>query len=568
METYGEEKTVTMLDNLKELTLKYLTYSGLSWGMDDLPTLEEKKKIIEKAEMEIEMVQKEYEDGLLTEDEKYLKAIEIWTKTRDEIGAICRKALSPFSSVFSMVESGARGSWSQLIQMLGMKGLVSSPTGKIIELPVKSSFREGFNVLEYFISTHGTRKGVSDTALRTASAGYLTRRMVDVAQDLIVREEDCGNQEGIIITKEESEEMGETLASRIFGRVVLEDIYDPKTKKIILKKGSFVDREAVEKIEKIDLEKIRIRSILNCRTRRGVCIKCYGYDLCYNEPVKLGAAVGIIAAQSIGEPGTQLTLRTFHTGGIVGRDITQGLPRVEELFEARPPKRRAILSQKDGIIEKIETTGHQNKIILKYKKEDGKEEKEEIIIPKNYLLWVKEGQKVSVGEPLTDGDFDLYEYYQLKGKEAVQKYILKEVQHIYSSQGQKVNDKHVEMIIRQMFSRCLVKESGDTDLLPGEIIPKSYVDEANEAALAQNKKPAEIKELLLGITRVSLSTDSFLAAASFQETSRILINAAVTGREDRLYGLKENVIIGRLVPVGTGFKEYIKLNFKNKKNKS
>jgi len=562
LETYGEEKTVQMLDQLKEMAFKYITLSGLSWGIDDLPLLSEKKGIITQAEKEIETTQKEYEDGLLTEDERYLKAIEVWTKTRDKIAQACRSMLSHFGPVLSMVESGARGSWSQLTQMLGMKGLVSSPTGKIIELPVKSSFREGFNVLEYFISTHGTRKGVSDTALRTAAAGYLTRRLVDVAQDIVVREEDCGDKEGIIITKKGSEEMGETLASRIFGRVSLEDIKNPKTKKTIVKKDGFITRKATQEIGGLDLPQIKIRSVLTCKTRRGICAKCYGYDLCYNKPVELGVAAGVIAAQAIGEPGTQLTLRTFHTGGVAGRDITQGLPRVEELFEVRPPKRKAILAQYDGLIEKIEGEV-QKKIIFKHLV-DGKEQKEEISIPGNYLIWAKEGQKISAGDPTTDGDFDLYEYYNLRGREAVEKYILKEVQYIYSSQGQKLNDKHIEVIIKQMFSRCIIKEGGDTDLLPGEVVPKAYAEEANEIIKKKGKTLAETKELLLGITRVSLSTDSFLAAASFQETSRILINAAITGRPDKLYGLKENVIIGKLVPVGTGFKERLLEKQKNK----
>ncbi len=557
LETFGEEKTVEMLDNLKEVCLKYLTRAGLSWSFDDLPVLKEKKEILKKAEEEIEKIQKEFNYGLLTEDERYLKVLEVWTKVRDEIGELCRSKTSSFGPIISMIESGARGSWTQLIQMAGMKGLVSSPTGKVIEVPIKSSFQEGFNVFEYFISTHGTRKGVADTALRTASAGYLTRRMIDVAQDVTVREEDCGDKRGIVILKEEVEEMGETLASRIFGRVALEDIRHPKTKKIIVKKGDFIGRQEAQEIEKAGIKEVKIRSVLTCQTLRGVCVKCYGYDLSYNRPVELGTAVGIIAAQAIGEPGTQLTLRTFHTGGIAGRDITQGLPRVEELFEARPPKRRAILSQREGIIEKIEGE-IQKKITLKYFV-DGKEEKEEIIIPPNYLIWVKEKDKVSPGDPLTDGDFDLYEYYRLKGKEATQKYILKEIQYIYSSQGQKVNEKHIEIIIRQMFSRCSVTESGDTDLQPGEIIPKAYLEEVNKETIEKGGKPAEAKELLLGISRVSLSTDSFLSAASFQETARVLINAAVTGRPDRLYGLKENVIIGRLIPVGTGFT-------KNKKN--
>lgn len=552
LESHDEEATTQMLDRLKNQTFKHLTLSGLSWGIDDLPLLKEKKEIIKEAEKEVFATQKEYEDGLLTEDERYMKIIETWIKTRDKIAIICRGLLPPSSPILSMVESGSRGSWSQLTQMLGMKGLVSSPTGKIIELPVKSSFREGFNVLEYFVSTHGARKGVADTALRTASAGYLTRRMVDVAQDIVIREKDCGDKEGIIITQKETGEMGETFSSRIFGRVTLEDIKNPETKKIIVKKGEFITRQLSKEIEKLGLEQLRIRSAVSCKTTRGVCVKCYGYDLCYNKPAEIGTAAGIIAAQAIGEPGTQLTLKTFHTGGIAGRDITQGLPRVEELLEARLPKRRAVLVQNDGLIEKIEGE-QQKKITLKYLL-DGKEQREEISIPGNCLVWVKEGQKVLAGDPLTDGDFDLYDYYNLKGRRAVQEYILKELQYIYSSQGQKLNDKHVEVIVKQMFSRCMVKEGGDTNLLPGEIVPKAYVDEVNEIARKKGKAEAEAKKILLGITRVSLSTDSFLAAASFQETSRVLINAAITGRADKLYGLKENVIIGQLVPVGTGFK--------------
>jgi len=556
LEIYGQKQTAEFLDELKEVSFKYLTLSGLSWGMNDLPELKEKKQILEKADQEIERIQEEYENGLLSEDERYLKAIEIWTKVRDEITTLSRQVLPKDSPVLSMIESGARGSLTQLTQMIGMKGLVSSPTGKIIELPVKSSFQEGFDVLEFFISSHGTRKGVADTALRTASAGYLTRRMVDVCQDLILREEDCGDKEGIILTREESEEMGEKLSQRLFGRVLLEDIREPKTKKIILKKGNFVDFEKVKVLEKLNLEKVKIRSVLTCRTKRGLCAKCYGYDLGYNKPPDLGLAVGIIAAQSIGEPGTQLTLRTFHTGGVAGRDIVQGLPRIDELFEARPPKRRAILAQHDGLVEKISEEKAQKKITLKYINEEGKEEKEVISVSPLFRIWVKEGQKINRGEPLTDGDFDLHEYYYLRGKKAIQKYILKEVKYIYSSQGQKLNDKHIEIIIRQMFSRFLVKESGETDLLPGEIVPKDYVQEINERAIKEGKKPAQVKELLLGITRVSLSTESFLSAASFQETSRVLINAAVTGRPDRLYGLKENVIIGRLIPVGTDFRKF------------
>jgi DNA-directed RNA polymerase subunit beta' len=621
LEKYGRERTVILLDDIKELTLKYLTESGMSWGMDDLPNIPGKEEIIKEAERKVDEIQKQYEMGLLAEDERYLKNIENWMKVKDIIADLCRKTLNRYGSVLTMVESGARGSWTQLTQMLGMKGIVSSPTGRLIELPIRSSYKEGFKVLEYFISTHGARKGVSDTALRTASAGYLTRRMVDVAQDVVIREEDCGDKNGLILTKEESEEMGEKLASRVWGRTVAETIIDPKTKKVIIKAGEIVDTAKMKELEKLDLKQIRIRSVLTCKTLRGLCAKCYGYDLGYNEPVKVGVPVGIVAAQSIGEPGTQLTLRTFHTGGVAGRDITQGLPRVEELLEVRPPHRPAYIAKHDGKVQIVEENG-QKKIKIKYqgfkeeihileeekpwqlKVKDGQEVKEndilatcetaegkvqkivarhngkvviedeilKIIYPASdieeydvtsgYILLVKDGQEVKAGEQLTDGSLNLTELYELRGKEATQRYLLKELQYIYSSQGQKINDKHFEVIIRQMFSRVMIQESGDTDLMPGEIVPKAYFEECNKQVTKKGGKPAKAKELLLGITRAALSTDSFLSAASFQETSRVLINAAVTGRPDYLYGLKENVIIGRPIPAGTGLeKKKNKVNY-------
>lgn len=611
LEKYGQERTVKLLDDIKELTLKYLTESGLSWGINDLPDLPGKRDLIQKAEKQITEIQKQYEAGLLAKDERYLKNIETWMKTKDMITELSRRSFKGFSSVLSMVESGARGSWTQLIQMLGMKGIVSSPTGRLIELPIRSSYKEGLSILEYFISVHGSRKGISDTALRTSSAGYLTRRLVDVAQDVVVTEEDCGDQEGVILTKKESEEMNENLANRLLGRFTIDKIVDPKTKKVIVKAGEIIDRDKVKKIQELDLDKIRVRSVLKCRAKRGVCVKCYGYDLGFNQIVKLGTPVGIIAAQSIGEPGTQLTLRTFHIGGVAGRDITQGLPRVEELFEVRPPKRKAYIAKHDGRVKIIEE-GDLKKIQIKYRgtkeeihilaeelpwqikvqnnqnvesgellaavespsrkifaKHKGRIEiKDEIIkiiyeaddieeydISAGYILWVKNGQEVKAGDQLTDGHLDLQELYELKGEEAVQKYILKEIQSIYSSQGQRLNDKHIEIIIRQMFSRVLVQDSGETDLLPGEIVPEAYFNRINEKAKKAGQKPAQGKKLLLGITKTSLSTESWLAAASFQETSRVLVRAAITGRKDNLYGLKENVIIGRLVPAGTGWKK-------------
>jgi len=605
IEKHGTEKAVELLDRIKKTTLSYLTSSGLSWGMDDLPDLPEKEPIIKESEKKVSEIQGQYEMGLLAEDERYLKTIEVWIETKNRITDLIKKNPPKNSSIFSMVESGARGSWSQLTQMFGMRGIVSSPTGRLIELPIKSSFKEGFSVLEYFISTHGSRKGVADTALRTASAGYLTRRMVDVCQDVIIVEKDCGDKKGVCLTRQENEEMEENWQSRLFGRTAVQDIKDPKTKKVIIKANEIITREKAKKINEIDPEQVWIRSVLTCKTNRGVCAKCYGTDLGYNRLVEIDVPVGIVAAQSIGEPGTQLTLRTFHTGGVAGQDITQGLPRVEELFEVRPVKRKAIMAHHNGVAEFIQEKD-QKKIVIKFKGEkketyflneeqnwevkvkDGEEvKKDEILAVLNkkkikakykgkikikenmiqviserddkeeydvtgYSVWIKDGSKVTVGQQLTDGSLELRELYELRGREETERYILKEIQYIYSSQGQKLNDKHVEIVIRQMFSRCLIKDGGDTELLLGELVPKSYLWECNKKVKAGGKKPAEAQEQLTGITRVALSTDSWLSAASFQETSRVLVKAAISGRPDYLKGLKENVIVGRLIPVGTG----------------
>ena len=609
---YGNDKTVELLDRIKKITLEYLTCSGLSWGMDDLPDLSEKYQVLNQAQKKVDEIQSQYETGLLTEEERYNKSIEVWVKAKSQITRAVEENPPIDSPVFSMVQSGARGSWTQLTQMFGMRGIVSSPTGRLIELPIKSSFKEGFNVLEYFISTHGSRKGTADTALRTAQAGYLTRRMVDVSQDLVIDEEDCGNQEGTYITREENEAMEEDWVSRLFGRTITETIKDPKTKKVIAKKGETINALQAQAIQEINPDRVSIRSITNCKSVRGICAKCYGYDLAYNKPVKIGMPAGVIAAQSIGEPGTQLTLRTFHTGGVAGEDITQGLPRVEELFEVRPVKKKAVIANHSGTL-KIEREGDDKKLYLKYQgqhqdtfildedetwkievktgekvkkgdllasfshkkgkskkikaKHNGevkvekynlkviyqKDDQEEYNVT-GYDIWVKDGEKVKAGQQLTDGSLDLRELYRLKGKEAVGKYILKEISYIYSSQGQKLNTKHVELVIRQMFSRALIKSGGGTNLLPGEVVPKAYLKEVNQEAKRKGLEPAKGEEQLLGITRVSLSTDSWLSAASFQETSRVLVKAAISGRPDYLRGLKENVIVGRLIPVGTGLK--------------
>jgi len=621
LEKYYDEKLVAeLIDKIKFLGLKYLTQSGYSWGMDDVPKLEAKKEIIIQGEREADEVESQYNSGLLTDSERHIKVIEIWMGVKDKIVAMSQNTLDPFGPIYTMVESGARGSWSQLIQIVGMKGLVTNPAGEIIELPVKGNFKEGFDVLEYFISTHGARKGLSDTALRTANAGYLTRRLIDVSQDLIIVEKDCGDKEGVVITKKDSEAINLNLIDRIKGRFIAEKIVDPKTKKIIIKNGEIVDSEKVALLKKLDLAEIRIHSVMSCKTHRGVCQKCYGWDLAYNKPAEMGTAVGIIAAQSIGEPGTQLTMRTFHTGGVAGLDITQGLPRVEEIFEARPPKNRAFVAEVDGVVkfedqkkeaknisrsrtvkiihesldqdiyplapeakdktkqkiavkdkqkvkkgEFLLTDGDGEKVLVK---RDGvvKLEKEKIIVsikekksqiyqisPEFHLL-VADGDLITKGDPLTNGSLDLKQLYHLKGREATQRYVVDEIQSIYASQGQKLDNRHIEMIVKQMFSRVLVKKAGDTELLVGQKIEKDELEDADSKAVKKGGQPAETEVLLLGVSKVSLSTSSFLSAASFQETSRVLINAAVEGRIDYLRGLKENVIIGRLIPAGTGFK--------------
>ena len=625
LEFYGQEKTARALDAIKGLGFKFVTKSGYSLGMDDFGKIEEKKAILAKGDDDVASVEDQYQQGLLTDSERHSKVLEIWTDVKERVVSHNKEALNRDGSVFAMIDSGARGSWGQLGQVIGMKGLVASPSGEIIELPVKGNFKEGFDVLEFFISSHGTRKGLSDTALRTANAGYLTRRLVDVAQDVVTLSLDCGDTVGEVFTKEQSEQMGETLAERVFGRFVLADVKDGRKK--IVKAGEAVTQEAARRIEAAGVESVHVRSVLQCKLPKGVCVKCYGYDLAHNESVKQGVAVGIIAAQSIGEPGTQLTMRTFHLGGIAGgSDITQGLPRVEELFEVRNPKRSAVLAEMGGAIEiedadgKIITSptgrkifeGRRGQKIIKIhfegtqeleipvksaddvKVADGQQVKKddvllvrgtsgeevtaeyggtilrgkggitltyqgrrtkEYIIPLGYKLWVKNGDEVKKGDQLTEGSVNLKELHQLKGRDAVQRYVLTEIQEIYASQGQRLNDKHVEIIIKQMFSRMYVEDSGDTDLLPGEVVEKVQLISENEHVKKGGGKEAAGRELFLGISKVSLSTQSFLSSASFQETARVLINAAITGKVDYLAGLKENVIIGRLIPVGTGFGE-------------
>lgn len=604
---FGVAATARLLDDMKLIGFEYLTISGLSWGMADIPDLPQRGELYHEAEDKIQEIHDQYQQGLLTDEERHAKVIEIWARVKEKVTELSRKALPQHGSVFSMIESGARGSWAQITQMMGMKGLVTNPAGETIELPVKGNFKEGFDVLEYFISTHGTRKGLTDTALRTANAGYLTRRLVDVSHDIVVVAKDCGDKEGLLITTAETDETGEGMGSYAVGRYTLQEIKDAKGE-VIFKKNELITPETAKVIDKLNLSELKVRSLMTCKTTRGVCQRCYGLDLGTNHLVQIGTAVGIIAAQSIGEPGTQLTMRTFHTGGVASaEDITQGLPRVEEVFEARPVKRPGLLALGAGKVE-VTHQGRQKLVKLSYldnvdevfslakydnpkvlvKKgsklkagdavvKSGEESivserggtvreasteyviltsedktTKEFIVPPGVSLWVKDGDEVTKGQQLTEGSLDLHEIYALKGKEAVQRYIMKEIQYIYSSQGQKLNSKHIELIIKQMFSRIYITESGSTELLPGEVVTVAQLVEANEEAKEKGLEPAKGDALLLGITKASLSTDSFLSAASFQETARVLIDAAVTGKMDYLRGLKENVIIGRLIPAGTG----------------
>ncbi|PIS38833.1 MAG: DNA-directed RNA polymerase subunit beta' [Candidatus Nealsonbacteria bacterium CG08_land_8_20_14_0_20_43_11] len=571
IDKYDNETAKEILDRVKNLGFEYATLSGVSWGMDDLIVPPEKGKIIEEAEKAVEQVNDYYRKGLLTKGEKNDKVIEVWQKTKAEIEKLVPKTLDETGSVFQIIDSGARGSWSQPVQMAGMKGLVINPAGKIIELPVKSSFKEGFSVLEYFISTHGARKGTADTALRTSAAGYLTRRLIDVAHEVVVIEKDCHDDKGIEIDQKEVEKIGQNLVFKIVGQVAAEDICLPKDEgeKVIVKAGEVIGWEKAEIIAAKDIGKIRRRSVLSCKTIGGVCQKCYGWDLGRNQLIKIGEAVGIVAAQAIGEPGTQLTMRTFHTGGVAGGgDITLGLPRVQEIFEAREPDGKAEILRADGKVLEVTEEGiikiqlnssAENQPSRGRRKTKTSETKLPDVIeykaPAKVAIWVKPGEEVKRGQQLWEGNLDLKEVFRLEGIEGTQNYIVSEVQKIYSSQGVNIHDKHIEVIIRQMFSRVRIKDSGQSLFTVGEIIEKEKFIEANVFLKKEGKKPATAAPILLGISKVALTTDSFLSAASFQETSRVLIRAVLDGKEDKLRGLKENVIIGKLIPCGTGFRK-------------
>ena len=549
---HGNTITAEVLDHIKSLGFKYSTIGGITVAVADMKIPATKQALIKDAEVQVEKYEKVFRRGLISDEERYEKVIDTWTKTTEKVTDELMNGLERMNNIYIMAHSGARGSKNQIRQLAGMRGLMANASGKTVEVPVKSNFREGLSVMEYFTSSHGARKGLADTALRTADSGYLTRRLVDVSQDVIVREVDCGTTETTeTFAIKDGNEVIEVLYDRIVGRYTIDPIVNPTTGEVIVEADSMIKEDEAEKIIAAGIETVQIRTVLNCKTNHGVCSKCYGRNLATGKEVNIGEAVGIIAAQSIGEPGTQLTMRTFHTGGVAGGDITQGLPRVEELFEARKPKGLAVITEITGRVE-IDETGKRKEISIV--PENG--ETEVYAIPYGSRIRVKHGQMVEAGDPLTQGSINPHDIVRVKGIGGVQDYIVKEVQRVYRMQGVDVNDKHIEVIVRQMLSKVKVEDPGDTELIPGGYEDVLTFDKCNEEAIAQGLKPAVAKRVLLGITKASLATESFLSAASFQETTRVLTEAAIKGKEDHLIGLKENVIIGKLIPAGTGMKRY------------
>ncbi|MBU5343765.1 DNA-directed RNA polymerase subunit beta' [Caldifermentibacillus hisashii] len=560
---YKITATSKMLDRMKDLGFKYSTKAGITISIADITVLPQKYEILEDAQRKVDNVQKQFRRGLITEDERYDRVISIWSAAKDEIQGKLMESLDKFNPIFMMSDSGARGNASNFTQLAGMRGLMANPAGRIIELPIKSSFREGLTVQEYFISTHGARKGLADTALKTADSGYLTRRLVDVAQDVIIREEDCGTDRGIYVSAiMDGTEIIEPLEERLIGRYSRKTVRHPETNKVIVGQNELITEDIAKEIVKAGITSVWIRSAFTCNTKHGVCKKCYGYNLATGQEVEVGEAVGIIAAQSIGEPGTQLTMRTFHTGGVAGDDITQGLPRVQELFEARNPKGQAVITEIDGEITSIsEGKDRQQEIVV-----SGSIETRTYNAPYTARLKVAVGDMVKRGQELTEGSIDPKELLKVTDVQTVQQYLLHEVQRVYRMQGVEIGDKHIEVMVRQMLRKVRVIDSGETDVLPGTLMDIHQFTEANKKALLEGKNPATGKPVLLGITKASLETDSFLSAASFQETTRVLTDAAIKGKQDELLGLKENVIIGKLVPAGTGMQVYRKTKFKKMKD--
>ncbi|UYX52695.1 DNA-directed RNA polymerase subunit beta' [Bacillus thuringiensis] len=549
-------ETSRMLDRMKNLGFKYSTKAGITVGVSDILVLGEKDEILHEAQAKVDNVIKQFRRGLITEEERYDRVISIWSNAKDVIQGKLMKSLNKRNPIFMMSDSGARGNASNFTQLAGMRGLMANPSGRIIELPIKSSFREGLTVLEYFISTHGARKGLADTALKTADSGYLTRRLVDVAQDVIVRQDDCGTDRGLLIGAiKEGNEVIESLYDRLVGRFARKTVKHPETGEVLVSENQLITEDIAHIVEKSGVETVNIRSAFTCNTRHGVCKKCYGRNLATGTDVEVGEAVGIIAAQSIGEPGTQLTMRTFHTGGVAGDDITQGLPRIQEIFEARNPKGQAVISEIDGVIAAINDVKDRQEVVVQ-----GEVEARTYAIPYGARLKVTLGQPISHGKELTEGSIDPKELLKVTDITAVQEYLLREVQKVYRMQGVEIGDKHVEVMVRQMLRKVRVSDAGETDVLPGTLLDIHQFTDANAKVLLKGKQPATARPVLLGITKASLETDSFLSAASFQETTRVLTDAAIKGKRDELLGLKENVIIGKLVPAGTGMNRYRKVD--------
>ena len=559
---HGVIESAEVIDYIKALGFKYSTLAGITFSMSDVKVPPAKKGLLEEADKKIETIRKQYARGLITNDERYNSVIKVWEEATKKITQAMEDNFDDLNPIYMMVKSGARGNMNQLRQIAGIRGLMASTTGKAVEIPIKSSFAEGLDALEYFISAHGARKGLSDTALRTADSGYLTRRLVDVSQDIIVREHDCGTHEGLIVYDiKDGNQIIEKMQERIIGRYVVNDVYDPNTKELIVDTETMITEEIADKIVNAGIEKLEVRSVLACRSKHGVCQKCYGMGLARRNLVSIGESVGIIAAQSIGEPGTQLTMRTIHSGGVAGvADITQGLPRVEELFEARKPKGVAIISEIAGKV-KIKETKKKKEVVV-----TSKDDSRTYTIPFGSKMKVKDGDMVEVAQiHLIEGSINPSEILELKGPEGVFEYLTSEVQKVYRNQGVDINDKHVEVIGRQMLKKVRVEDNGDTHMFPGSLVDMYEFEDINNEAIAEGKRPATGKRVLLGITKASLATDSFLSAASFQETTRVLTEAAIKGKVDDLVGLKENVIIGKLIPAGTGMKKYQDLHISTEK---
>ncbi len=553
IKVHGITETATLLDDIKAMGYKYSTIGAITVCVDDMQVPEAKKQYLAEAEENIEKVMKKYRRGLLTDEERYRHVINIWSETSNKVTDALMANLSQLNPIYMMANSGARGSVNQIRQLAAMRGLMADTSGRTIEIPIRSNFREGLNVLEYFISTHGARKGLTDTALRTADSGYLTRRLVDVSQEVIVREEDCGTRDGIVVCDiRDGNEVIEPLIDRLEGRTVTENIIHPETGAIIVPENEMITADQARQIVNAGIQEVKIRSVVKCRSKVGVCAKCYGHNLASGRPVDVGETVGIIAAQSIGEPGTQLTMRTFHAGGVAGDDITQGLPRVEELFEARKPKGVAIISEISGKVRLTEVNNKREITVMN--QETG--EAVEYLIPFGSRIKVRDEQEIQAGDPLTEGSINPHDILEIMGSTAVQNYFIQEVQRVYRLQGVDINDKHIEVIVRQMMHKVKIEDAGDTDLLTGSLISIYELEEINQKMEAEGKEPAKASDVLMGITKAALATESFLSAASFQETTRVLTDAAIKGKKDPLVGLKENVIIGKLVPAGTGMARY------------